>query len=50
MPHTKLFDNHRQIVSVGLEKEWSSSQCSLLSSKSERQSTLVPGKNDSQIL
>ena len=33
MPHTKLFDNHRQIVSVGPQKEWSSSQCSLLSSK-----------------
>ena len=26
MPPAKLFDNHRQIVPVGLQKEWSSSQ------------------------
>ena len=39
MPPAKLFDNHRQIVPVGLQKEWSSSQHNQLSSKSKYQIT-----------
>ena len=38
-PPAKLFDNHRQIVPVGLQKEWSSSQHNQLSSKSKYQIT-----------
>ena len=37
--HIKLFDNDRQIVSVGLQNEWYSSQCNMLSSESEHENT-----------
>ena len=39
MPPAKLFDNRWQIVPVGLQKEWSSSQHNQLSSKSKYQIT-----------
>ena len=35
--HIKLFDNDRQIVSVGLQNECYISQCNMLSSESEHE-------------